>query len=743
MAALEPYAPCPCGSGEKYKWCCHKVEAVADRARRFAENGQIEPALGALDEGLKKTPNNPWLALLKAIYQARRGEVLQAEEFLATVARARPDHVGILSFLIRLTAQAKGLSAAAGRLQEALAALKPEGRGALAETAESLGALMVETGYVPGGIAHLELAEALGEGDPDDRSGSTLGIVESNPEFSPWLRNPYELAPTPEGLDPARSRRFEDALELADHALWARAAAAFDALSKDSTPDADYNLGLCRLFLGDHPGAVEALRRHTGWVGALPEIVDLEALCQILSPPPPSDEVELVQWIWPIRGRDVLLAAVEADDRTSADGKTPLDPDEPDSPKVDSFLLIDRPKTPKGTPPDPPRVEGRLLIGAQYAVLEGYDDGRLDRLADRFRALAGDSITPSHPRTKVLGTSSRHTLAMRVEWLMPPDLPPSESKRLLREELRRIIGEVWPDTPHPSLNNRTPRQAAAAGDAKLALRASLCQLELGNDLDAHGPVAEYHAIRRELGVEPEPEIDPSKQEIDEVHLARLHRVPADQLDDGRLVEYFRRARRYMIARAIERAETVLVDRPHLLDAEGGPARFTVFGDLAHFALARDGIEGALEWVRKGRDGQEPSRRAAEAPRWEMLEVRLRARVEGPEKWVPDLAAVLDRHQGTEAGQYFLTAMVEMGLMRLVPNPDAPEEMLLDSRPFQALMARHGPKITTSGGQLGVSASKGGVWTPDQEAGAPKGGGIWTPGQPSTPSGGPKLIVPGR
>ncbi|MFO0958668.1 MAG: SEC-C metal-binding domain-containing protein [Isosphaeraceae bacterium] len=59
MAAVEPYSPCPCGSGEKFKWCCQKIESYADKAQRLYEGGQIDAALKALDEGLRKRRPTP------------------------------------------------------------------------------------------------------------------------------------------------------------------------------------------------------------------------------------------------------------------------------------------------------------------------------------------------------------------------------------------------------------------------------------------------------------------------------------------------------------------------------------------------------------------------------------------------------------------------------------------------------------------------------------------------------------
>ena len=40
--ALDPYAPCPCGSGKKFKWCCQPVHFQIDRAFEMDREGQHE-----------------------------------------------------------------------------------------------------------------------------------------------------------------------------------------------------------------------------------------------------------------------------------------------------------------------------------------------------------------------------------------------------------------------------------------------------------------------------------------------------------------------------------------------------------------------------------------------------------------------------------------------------------------------------------------------------------------------------
>jgi hypothetical protein len=112
----------------------------------------------------------------------------------------------------------------------------------------------------------------------------------------------------------------------------------------------------------------------------------------------------------------------------------------------------------------------------------------------------------------------------------------------------------------------------------------------------------------------------------------------------------------------------------------------------------------------------------------MFDIRLKARSEPPEVWVAEIAAALDRYgEDPNASQVVMMNLVDLGLIRMAAHPERPGEVLLDSRPLQALLAEYGPRVTTPSGRLGVSATK-----PE----------IWTPG--GTTSGGPsKLILPGR
>jgi tetratricopeptide (TPR) repeat protein len=752
MAVADPYAPCPCGSGQKFKWCCQKVEAVADRAQRLFDTGQVQGALEALDEGLRKDPDSPLLLVRKAVYLLHREQPEAAKEPLRRLLRKQPGHLTAQSLLTRLVLETEGPQAGVAQLQQALAAVDREKRPALAEVVRVVAAFLAEAGLYPAALKHLDLEEEL-DRDPARQSRSPRRAIENNPTISAWLKNPYRLAEPPQNLPAEAWGRFTEALGWAREGLFNAAAASFELLSAGGKlPEADLNLGLCRLWTGDLAAALPALRRWVAKAGATPEAVDIEGLCQQITQPGPDDTVEQVQLIWPLRNREKLLETLREDPRVHPEGRGPIDPAQADSPEVDQFGLLDRPPIAAAqglSPGDIPRYVGRVLVGEEIVALEGFDDGRLDALSERFTTLADSTIAPAHPRTKMLAKVPRAQVALTWEWLLPEGIERDEVDRLTREQGVAVVRDVWPNTPMPYLGGRTPLAAAAAGNAEVPLRAAVIHLELS--AESWGERVDFSALRATLKIGPEPVPDPETVDFEQLHLSRLNLVPVDRLSDERLVAFYHRARRTMQLDAVERAAQKLIERPSVA-VLAKIESMVIYTDMVSVMAARGRIVEALEWVRRGRQADPVSARAGNAPIWDMLEIRLRSRIEPPAAWVPALAAVLQRHgKDPAANEKVVVSLMEMGLLRLVARADRPEEVMLDAQPLQALMAAYGPRVTTASGELGVAASSGGIWTPGSAAGG--SGAIWTPGSgvpptagaaPSPPEGDkPKLIIPGR
>jgi tetratricopeptide (TPR) repeat protein len=743
MALVDPYSPCPCGSDKKFKWCCQKVELYAERAYRLEENGQHDGALWAYDEGLAKVPDNPWLLLRKSVLLIQQHKPEEARQCVAAVLRHRPGHLGAGVLLTRLILAIEGPVAAAAQLQRVLLHARPEVRNQLMKITAIVAGELGKANFVPAALKHFELAIGLG-GSSETAIELALRSLKANPAISPWLKESHALVDAAEGLAGPQRQQFDQALGWAHDGLWDSAGAAFELLSADPAagPAADHNLGLCRLWLGDDAAAVAAFRRWITHEGPTTRAVDREVVCQLIDESTDPEPIEQVQLGWPLRDRAALLKTLEGEATIVDGGPRRLDPEDDESPEVSCFHWLVRPRIdPRSglARQEVPLVQADLLVGPDTVVLETHDDGRLNGLIDQFTALAGRAVPPAHPRTKVVGQVDRSEHAMSWHWYLPPDLPDEEKRRLTREQIAHLMTEVWPETPMKHLGGRTPVQAGRAGNSEVPLRAAVLLLEFsGEDL---GGQVDWTRLRSRLSIPPEPPIDPETVDVDRLPLGRLALIPLPRLDDDRLVKLYLRAHAGGLADLLLRAAHEIVGRTHL-STSGKLDERVLYSDLAFESTELRDRAAALEWVRRGRAAQENASQADFAAFWDLLDIQTRASFDPLDDWVPELAVILERYQKDEqASMMVTTRLLDMGLVRLVSPPDRPGEVMLDSRTLQQLLSLYGPKVTTSSGYLGVSATRGEIWTPGSAA---KGSAIWTPGSALEAAGGgekPRIIVP--
>ncbi len=302
------------------------------------------------------------------------------------------------------------------------------------------------------------------------------------------------------------------------------------------------------------------------------------------------------------------------------------------------------------------------------------------------------------------------------------------------------MSEVWPGTPMTYFSGRSPLQVARSGNDATLLRGAVLALERsGGDW---GELVDWTQFRARLGIPSEPPIEPETVDIGRVPLGRLSMVPIERLDDDRLVALHLRVHEWGLLDLTARAAHEIVGRPSLM-AGGKIELIILYGDLAIEASGRGDRDGSLEWIRRGREAEAPGRRAVAAPHWDMFELQIRAQFDKPDKWIPELAVILERYRENESASMMITgSLLEMGLIRLTSPADQPGELMLDTRMLQQLLALYGPKVTTASGYLGVSATRGEIWTPGSEA---KGSPIWTPGLDAGAGGEgekPRIIVPG-
>ncbi len=218
MASVDPYSLCPCGSGKKFKWCCQKVEAYAERAYRLEGNGQHDAALAVYDEGLSKVPASPWLLLRKAVLLMGQERLDEAKACTAKVLQQEPANRGAATMMCRLVLVTEGPVAAAAEVQRALLRVRPESRQDLAQIIALTASELGKAGYFPAALKHFELAMAFG-GSLQSILKSSIGSFRSNPAVSPWLKEEFPLDEAPANLQGADREQFNQALGWARRAL--------------------------------------------------------------------------------------------------------------------------------------------------------------------------------------------------------------------------------------------------------------------------------------------------------------------------------------------------------------------------------------------------------------------------------------------------------------------------------------------------------------------------------------------
>src|SRR5947209_1722313 len=117
--AIDVYAPCPCGSGKKTKFCCAPIVEEMQKAQRLLAGDQPRQALQIVDKIEKSHPDNAWAAATHAEILLSLGETDAAKNHLEAVVKAHPEYAPALAQLAIAMLMTDGYEAARPAIQRA------------------------------------------------------------------------------------------------------------------------------------------------------------------------------------------------------------------------------------------------------------------------------------------------------------------------------------------------------------------------------------------------------------------------------------------------------------------------------------------------------------------------------------------------------------------------------------------------------------------------------------------------
>src|SRR5262245_4728990 len=260
---MDPYSPCVCGSGKKFKWCCQPIHEEIDLAFQQDEEGQREAALRLMQGVTEQHPGNPqaWGRYAELLF--RNDKIEEAEAALEKAFQINPDYP--FGFLLRghFRLYEGELPGALMLFRKAGDLFDPEARGILAQVFFNIFDCEMRLNHPIAARFAAEKASHLAPANQELRDGLRTVFGPDNPNMPAAAKKEYRYLSPPDAAGSELRAAWDRALGQATGKL-REAVAAFEELVRADENDAAawYNLALSHAWDGNHHAAVDALDRY-------------------------------------------------------------------------------------------------------------------------------------------------------------------------------------------------------------------------------------------------------------------------------------------------------------------------------------------------------------------------------------------------------------------------------------------------------------------------------------------------
>ena len=673
----DPYEPCPCGSGNKLKFCCADVAAEMEKVERLLTNNQPHMAIQSMEKLRETESDSQWVNVCLASTLINDDKAKQAKQVLKPLLKAHPEQPFANVLYALASYNADGYPAcrrAAHRAFKQSLSAFPDLVGTLASAvADSL----LGDGKVMGARQYLVLAMRLA--NEEHRRALFEELMELDGDTTiPYplrgVRQPMEFAA--EGED---ERSAQLAARLAMVGCFDEAADTLATLAQErpEDPRLRYNIGLFHAWAGDHARAIDSFRQAADLFDTQEESVECEVLAQLLEQSDPERGTAMRLRRYDLDSVSQLLSTLD-----EAEGFVRVDREQ-DPPSSDStgpvarYVLLSRTLQEEERYSDwtwetVPLIEGRLTVfdrdpqGEQpaQAFLVGLEGDELDRSLAAFTAAAGDlahAVEPDEtdePDADVTGYVPESELPLRWSGFVPPDAPGEIARQTARQRWGTVVEEIWPNQKLPALNHQTPLEASANPALRSALEAALTVFDAY--ADSRNYMLPLDRMRDRLSL-PSPgplEVD-EQTHVNALSALQMHRLPLSSLSDSQYEQLLRRATLIKHGRLLYNVLQEALERP---DQTSQPeARDRVLATIAGICGNSLQHEETLEWIQKGKAVAADRADSFEALlEWKMRELALR--IENPEDSdLPELLNDLWHNYGAKLPQLreYLVTLVDV------------------------------------------------------------------------------------
>lgn len=712
---LSPYDPCPCGSGKKLKFCCQSIADEMDRAMRLTDGNQPRVALQQLEALARKNPTNPWIATTRALILIELGESTTARDILKSLLEHQPDHEFAIVLMAAASFQADGLDSAKKAIHRAFQRGAKKFPAMVSGLAGTMGALLAQRGRLIAAREHMALALRL---SPEERRQEIfVQLLEFDGDDGiPYpLRGSHAL-PAIDGTE-EQQKEIKKAQKYGAVGCWSTAADLFQGLTKTIADSAElwHSVGLCRVWDGDEIAAADALHRAAQRYEDFSSAVECETLAQLLDRFHATETIDICTYDGTIESIGRLLTLLDEQPRFQRFA-VPNTTENGSRPPVAAYQILDRPKLSASevsnlTLETLPQFQAHISIydaepesGEKPSLyLTGDRGADLEAARTLLESVSAGLITwdTEKPQPGVTGAVPAESQSLRWRWSLPENTPIPLSRELKKQQWKRILTELWPNTKQKCLGGLSPAEAAASPQQKVALTAAIYVLDAHCQQQAHD--LDLPDMLAHFGLQPLPALEVEEgTPLSMLSVMQMHRLQIDKLSDPQLISIVNRALLTRHAGFLHRVLKVAFSRPSCESELDLPRCARAMIELCAANGRRD---EALQWIDFARSKPQQGKSPFETQlTWDMTELALR--LEEPNDSA--LKPLLDRFV-----HYYSPKVPQMRgyVENLLRSYDVPS-------PWESVSI-----ITSS--SVEVSS---GLWNPDAPAASPNPSKLWLPGQ---------------
>ncbi|MGE4002080.1 MAG: tetratricopeptide repeat protein [Planctomycetaceae bacterium] len=642
----DPYQLCPCGSGNKLKFCCADVAAEMEKLERLLANNQPRMALQGLEKLYETHSESQWVRTVLASTLINEGRADEAKKVLAGLLKQHPQQpfANVLYALAAFNADGypdckRAVHRAFKHSTSAFPELVGTLTSALADHFESVEAVMAARQYR---VLSLRLAH----------EDARRELFEDLVELDSNTAVPYPLRSVrhPEDLNDLGGD--QPSLRMASRysavGCWEEAADVLEKLT-DAQPSNTalwYNIGLYRAWDADHPRAAAAFRRASQASDDFDRAVECEVLAQLLERSDPERGRRMQLRRFDLSSVSQILTRLDEAERVARlDDRFGSDPDRQAGGPVGRFVILSRAigrdeDYSDWTWESVPLIEGRLTVFDRdeqsdqpaQAFLVGLEGDELERAADVLVSITNGLAEPvrsedeARSDTHFTGQIPSEELPLRWAGFVPPTAPAAIGRRTAEQHWRQVLNEVWPNTPCAALAGKTPLECAGDEAHRVPLAAALVVLD--TYADSRSYLLPLEDLRERFQITPPSPITPDERtNINLLTLLQIERLRRDQLSPEQFDQVLKRASLVRHNRLLYAILQEALLRPETSDSwEKEDRILAALTGICGAALRRDEM---LEWVRRGRQLAESQRHSFEPVlQWKMKDLAIR--IEDPD-----------------------------------------------------------------------------------------------------------------